>query len=377
MKRRIFFCLVIPVVFALSCGDSDSSKNAPYTGPVEFTPLIATATAPGSDVEVEVPSGLLMDVFIDGLSRKVVIGMLNLYFFLGSPDNSKDLSCSSPETFTYGAGQILYCPEENNIDVKTLDGAYQPLRSNELKMASCHLPNWPTEAPPAIMGLSGNLTAKNRTGMTSVIEQLNPSYLSFSFPKGMTKSGFLQFDKLPEDAAAAFPQIPLVDPGVLEFGYTASPLRIEFYHKGKAHTILRNTEEGLLLETESSIDRVADEFRVGFDTGTTLPIEVFEATPLLSSQVPRKALNPESSASHYDRVLVVFEGESGEEILVDSGDLRLWIGNSPFDRVPTKASIPDNTQQVVILMGINFIGRFDFQFDFDGGRATHITFVER
>ncbi len=131
---------MIPVVFVLGCGDSDNSENTPFTGPIEFTPLIATATAPGSDVEAEVPSGVLMEVFADGLSRKVIVGMGGIY-------------------------------------------------------------------------------------------------------------------------------------------------------------------EG-------------DE-----------------------------ALLPECSASNYDRVLVVCEGESGEEVVVDSSDLRLWIGYSPFAKVPTKASIPDNTQE--------------------------------
>lgn len=102
------FYLLIPVVFVLGCGDSDSSENAPFTGPIELIPLIATATAPGSDVEVEVPSGLLMEVFADGLSRKAVVAMGTIYYFLGSPDNSKDLSCSSPETFTYGTRQSGY-----------------------------------------------------------------------------------------------------------------------------------------------------------------------------------------------------------------------------------------------------------------------------
>ena len=377
MTRWVFLCLLMPAMFLLGCGESGTSGDVPYAGAIEFVPLTGTGTGPDSDVEVEVPTALQMEVFAGGLSRNVIIDTGSIYYFLGSPDNSKDLSCSSPETFTYGSGEAVFCPEKNKVEVKTLEGAYQPLRSNELKMGSCHLNDWPDGAPPAIMGLSGNLTGKNRKGMASMIQQLKPDYLSFSFPEGMTKRGFFQFDKLPEDAAAAFPPIPLVDPGSAEYGYTARPLRVEFWVDGEVHTILRNTVDGVLLETESSIDRVADEFLTFFDTGTTLPIALFDGVSLLGDQVGKAYLMPESSAVGYDSMLVVFEGESGEEIFVESGDLRFWINNSPFAKVPTKAVFSGDVQEFLVVMGLNFIARFDFQFDFERGEATHITFVER
>ena len=122
---------------------------------------------------------------------------------------------------------------------------------------------------------------------------------------------------------------------------------------------------------------IRDRFRTFFDTGTTVPLLMANAVSLLSDQVANAVIEPERSAADYDRVLVFFEGEAGEVVVVDSGDLAFWIDNSPFGKVPTKASIPSDAQALLLVVGLNFLGRFDFQFDFDGGVATSITLVDR
>ena len=373
MKNFLVLGVLLPVMFLAGCGDSATSGDGPFAGRIEFTPDIAKATTSGGEVDVAL--AIELEVFADETPRKVIIDTGSVYYFLASPDNSKDLPCSSPETFSYGSGTSVFCPEEAIVDVKTTEGSYAPLRNQALKMGRSHFEDW--QQTLAIMGLAANLVGENRKSMASMMQQLKPDFLSFSFPDGLTQKGFLQFEELPDDAAAGFPSIPLVDPGPSEYGYTALPLRLEYYSSGKLHTTLSNTEEGVFLETATSIDRVADEFRTFFDTGTTVPLLMANAVSLLSDQVANAVIEPERSAADYDRVLVFFEGEAGEEVVVDSGDLAFWIDNSPFAKVPTKAAIPSDAQALVLVVGLNFLGRFDFQFDFDGGVATSITLVDR
>ena len=59
------------------------------------------------------------------------------------------------------------------------------------------------------------------------------------------------------------------------------------------------------------------------------------------------------------------------------GNPSLRRQESPWAHVLTPEVVPANEQRLTILLGLNFIGLFDFQFEFDQGRAAYVTFFPR
>jgi len=213
--------------------------------------------------------------------------------------------------------------------------------------------------------------------MLPVVHQLEPDYLSFSFPDGLLNPGFFQFNRL-EGAYAGIQRIPLVSPATLEYGYTARFVRMEYYADKELVTAVVNNADGVYIETAETSERIADDFVAFFDTGTTLPIVIIDGgISLLSDRVPESMIFPEEDAPLYDEVVAVFEDEAGFEIMLRSGDVSVWQPENPWARVLTRPPVPDGTKLLVYVLGLNFIGQYDFQFDFIGGKATHVTFMER
>ena len=98
---------------------------------------------------------------------------------------------------------------------------------------------------------------------------------------------------------------------------------------------------------------------------------------LLSDRVSESMILPEDDAPLYNEIVAVFEDEYGLEVRLRSGDVSVWQPENPWAKVLTKPPVPDCTKLLVYVFGLNFIGQYDFQFDFSGGKATHVTFVER
>ena len=68
---------------------------------------------------------------------------------------------------------------------------------------------------------------------------------------------------------------------------------------------------------------------------------------------------------------------AGLDIRLRSGNVSVWQSENPWSRVLTKPPVPKGAKLLVYILGLNFIGQYNFQFDFIGGKATHVTFVER
>jgi len=369
MNKLKIFVWVIFAFFCWGCGDgSDSLDSADplFTGPIAFEPTIIEGLA----VDIQ------MEVFADNEERSVIIDTGSIYYFLGSKDNSQDLPCPSPEHYTYGGGVAFFCPEEMLLEAKDTHGWYDTLFFEKIKMGRAYFAEWP--GPPyAIIGLSANLIGKNREDMLPVIHQLEPDYLSFSFPDGLLNPGFFQFDRL-EGTHAGAQRISLVNPATLEYGYTARFVRIEYYADKELETAVVNKGDGVYIESAETSERIANDLVAFFDTGTTLPIVIIDGDiSLLSDRVAESMILPEDDAPLYDEVVAVFEDESGLEIRLRSGDVSVWQPENPWARVLTKPPVPAGAKLIVYVLGLNFIGQYDFQFDFSGGKATHATFVER
>jgi hypothetical protein len=369
MNKLRILILVIFAFFCWGCGDGSDSldpADSLFTGPIAFEPTIMEGLA----IDIE------MEVFADNEERSVIIDTGSIYYFLGSKDNSQDLPCPSPDSYTYGGGVAFFCPEETLLEVKNILGWYDTLIFEKIKMGRAYFTEWPG-LPYAIIGLSANLIGKNREDMLPVVHQLEPDYLSFSFPDGLTKPGFFQFDRL-EGAYAGVQRIPLVSPGTLDYGYTARLVRIEYYANNELETAVINDIDGVYVETAETSERIADDLMAFFDTGTTVPILIIDGdASLLSDRVPEDMILPENDAPFYDEVVAVFEDDSGFKIRLRSGDVSVWQPENPWARVLTKPPVPDGTKLLVYILGLNFIGQYNFQFDFSDGKATHVTFVER
>jgi len=369
MNKLRILILVIFTFFCWGCGDGSGSLNPAdslFTGPIAFEPNIIEGLA--MDIQ--------MEVFADNEERSVLIDTGSIYYFLGSEDNSQDLPCSSPDNYTYGGGVAFFCPEKMLLEVKDTHGWYDTLFFEKIKMGRAYFTEWP--GPPyAIIGLSANLMGKNRENMLPVVHQLEPDYLSFSFPDGLLNPGFFQFDRL-KGIDAGTQRIPLVSPATLEYGYTARFVRVEYYADEELVAAVINKSDGVYIETAETSERIADDLVSFFDTGTTVPIVIIDGDiSLLSDEVPESIIVPEDDAPLYDEIVAVFEDESGLEIRLGSGDVSVWQPGNPWARVLTKPPVPDGTGLLVYILGLNFIGQYNFQFDFSGGKATHVTFVER
>ena len=370
MNKLRILILVIFTFFCWGCGDGSDPVDPTdwlFTGPIAFEPNISE----GLTMDIQ------MEVFADNEERSVLIDTGSIYYFLGSEDNTQDLPCPSPEHYTYGGGVAFFCPEEMLLEVKDIQGSYETLLPKRIRMGRSYFIEWP--GPPyAIIGLSANLIGKNKEDMLPVIRQLQPDYLSFSFPDGLLNPGFFQFDRLEGDDAGV-QRIPLVSPDTLDYGYTAKPARIEYYDdEQQVVAAIINTGDGVYVETEGTSERIADDLVSFFDTGTTLPIVIIDGDiSLLSDRVPESMILPEDDAPLYDEIVAVFEDEYGFEFRLRSGNVSVWQPENPWARVLTKPPVPDGARLLVYVFGLNFIGQYNFQFDFSDGKATHVTFVKR
>ncbi len=369
MKRISILILIIIAFFCWGCSDSNDAsdrKGSLYTGPIAFTPMITEGLT----------FGIEMAVLADNEERSLIVDTGSIYYFLGSKDNSQDLPCPSPDSYTYGGGVAFFCPEETFLVVKSIFDWYEILIFQRIKMGRAYFTEWP--GPPyGIIGLSANLIGENRENMLPVVHQLEPDHLSFSFPDGLLNPGFFQFDGI-GGADADARRIPLVSPDTLAYGYTARLVRIEYYADEVLEAAVLNNADGVYIVTAETSERIADDLIAFFDTGTTLPVVIFDGDiSLLSDNVPEGIILPEDDAPLYDEVVAVFEDESGSELRLGSGDVSVWQPGNPWARVLTGPPVPDDTGLLVYILGLNFIGHYDFQFDFSGGKATHVTFFER
>lgn len=213
--------------------------------------------------------------------------------------------------------------------------------------------------------------------MSPITEQLAPDHLSFAFPNGLGETGTMRFDAL-EQPTPDGRRIPLVEVPSLGYGYTASLLRIEYFAADALIAMIGAEADGVYYEQGNARTRIADEAFAFFDTGTTVPMLPIDGDiSLLSDETASSLIESESAAPLYDSFRLVFRNALGEELILDSGEVTEWSADNPFARVLTPPAVPAGLSVLTVVAGLNFIGQFDFQFEFDGGVATDVTFIER
>ena len=361
-------------LFAMGCGDDAPAGESLYRGAIPFE------RAGGGDKA----HALQITIEADGSERKAVLDTGSIYYLLASPDNSPQLPCAPPETFTYGVGEAKFCPGDSRLAVKDDQGTFESLWSDELRYGQAYFSDW-AEPALGVLGLAGNLAGENRPDMTLLIDQLAPTHLSFAFPGGWTEPGTLRFGPLAEVGGNAL-NVPLVDPGALGYGYTARFARFEYVIDGSIHTTIETRPDGVYIVSGESSEKIADDFIAFFDTGT--PVPLFAANgdySLLSDEVPKGSLFPAADAPFYDSFNCVFKNDDGAELVLSSGDQAAW--QKPGDaglqaRILTAAAVqaafPSGMSLYAPVLGLPFLAQYDLEFRFgDNGRATHVRFVER
>ncbi len=363
---------------AAGCGDDGPSSEILYQGPIPFE------RAGGSDRA----HALQITIKADGIERKAVLDTGSIYYLLASPDNSDQLPCPAPETFTYGVGEAEFCPGDSHLAVENDGGTFPSLRSGPLRYGQAHFTNW-AEPALGVLGLAGNLAVnppgKNRPGMTPLVDQLFPAHLSFAFPGGWAEPGTLRFGPLPASSGTVL-DVPLVDPGKLGYGYTARFARFEYIVDDAVHTTIETRSDGVYIVSGASSDKIADRFIAFFDTGT--PVPLFAANgdfSLLGDAVPQGSLFPEADAPFYDSFNCVFTSDDGDELVLSSGDQTRW--QKPGDaglqaRILTAAAVskafPNGMSLYAPVIGLPFLARYNLEFRFGlDHRATHARFLVR
>jgi len=188
----------------------------------------------------------------------------------------------------------------------------------------------------------------------------------------------MSFDELPNQRAAGVPQIPLVSPGSLGYGYTANVRRMEFLAKGAIAASIVFEPGGVYLENGSTRDRIADRHLAFFDTGTPLPIVFSNGDiSLLGDNVTAGDIGTRTTGRRYDEVRVVFDDSSGNAVTISTSNLAPFMNNNPSALVPTKAEFPAGMKLLATVVGYPILSEYDLQIDFDNGAAKTIRFASR
>ena len=364
--------------FGCSSNNTADGDVEIHTGPLTLIPNM--------DGDAMWPVAIWGRLWRDGASRPVFLDTGSVYYFVAPTSNPPDeLPCDKPQNFTYGGGGAEYCPVDGTLEMVDSEGTRTAISSEEIRYGDAYFTEWST-SPYAILGLSGNRVGENQGGLKTITEQLRPEFMSFEWPDGRQNPGNFQFAPLDRPPGSG-KTLPLVNPTTLGYGYTARFDRVDFIIDSEVHTSVVNrydakeaSDQGVYLIIEG-VDqgKIADDFISFFDTGTSVPFDWGNGDySLLGKDVQKGNVTPSSSAPFYDSFTLMFTDANGEKVFMRSGsqmDFRSWSNQV---NLITKAALPEGMKLAYSVLGLNFIGMWDFQFDYDeDGRATTITFYDR
>ena len=358
--------LALSTALTTACTGSDDPAPTPSTTVTESTLKLNPQIVEGAVYSVEIS----LEYEDNKFTAMVDTGSP---YSLFKSDNIKaaELDCDPVLYFHYGSGNSKFCPEDRTLKILGKDGEVVPWTTAPLTVGASNNIN--------IVGVTGNLDpATNRPGMTSTIEQTQPQALSFRWPRGLSESGDMRFAPLsnPGTQVAA---IDLVDPGALSYGYTGTLVRLEYLQGDDVHTSLQQTEDGVSWVRGDRTAKVADSMLAFFDTGTTIPnVMVNGDISLMGDQVNIKesAALPGKNAPRYDGLRLVLSNAAGDEQTLTASQ---WpaLAEQGATGIPQPEDFPQDISQLVAVAGLNFIGRYDLQFNFTDGRAESLQFFER
>lgn len=312
--------------------------------------------------------GLLADVTVDGVQLPHALVDTGSPYAMASTKHE----CAQQQQFFYGSGPVSYCPTDGEYALARPDGSKDlldvPLRYGATDSFD-------------LIGLTGNVDpARNQPAMTSVLEQLRPEAMTFTFPDGERADGELSFAPY-TGAGVEIADVQLRDPGVLGYGFVSELRRLEYLVDGEVHTTIETRADGVWLRSARQNRRVADEFLAFFDTGTTAPSLLMMANvPLTAPDVASNnpELVPPSRVQLFDGLRMTFADVDGREVsLTQSEWPRLGDEGAIPLRIPRTQDIPPTTRTLVDVTGLNFLARYDFEFTYSDGVATDLKFFSR
>lgn len=357
--ERIWARTVVVAVALLVLGSCTSSKTGLPDAPLRLRPDVAAGQHHASHV--------VLTLVVDGKQLGVELDTGSIYWFLTA---SGDLTCPDPATFTWGSGSATFCEQTAPLEVVAPDGSTVEVHP-ALKMGEAKF----TDDFPPIIGFSANMQGKNVGGLEPVVDQLEPDVLSFRFPGGPMEDGVAQFSPLPADALRGVTPVPLVDPGSLKYGYTSNIFRVDFIAQNEVKASIITEPDGVYLETDGNRTQIAETNLAFFDTGATEPyVPVNGDISLMSDRVGDAVIFPKGKEP-YDEVRYTLDAGDGKQVVLSNDQIRSYGTGAPGLAVPTAEDYPSGMKQLTTVVGLGTLGGYDFQFDFEDGRATQARFI--
>ena len=271
----------------------------------------------------------------DARQARAEVDTGSIYAFVGTPGD--ELTCQSPSRFHWGAGYAEFCPRTAPLKAISMDGTIVELHP-ALRMGEATFHEW--LGPDAIIGLSANMSGANIGGLEPVIQQLNPEVMSFRFPNGPMNDGVMQFAPLSSDQLRGSRAVPLVDPGSLEYGYTANISRVDFLVANEIKASIMAGPDGVYLKRDGTRSRIAEKNLAFFDTGATEPyVPLNGDISLLSDRVSEAVIFPKGNEP-YDEVRFTLDVGADHQVVLSNKQIRSYGTGEPGLALPTAADFP-------------------------------------
>lgn len=311
---------------------------------------------------------------IGGNISSLIIDTGSVYLF--TETFGPAINCNTYQRYTYGLGAAYYVPTTvDEFFFGTPETTFFAPVDTPMNIGQGNL----VLVESSIAGLAGNLIQENHENMTSVIQQLKPEHLSFSFAEGLENGGTMSFAPLTgqtEDPIA----IPLVSPGTFGYGYTSIIQKIAFFEADatEPHTEIETTDNGVIFRSEGSETKVAERLISFFDTGTTVPALLVQGDiSLLGGEVSNSLIAPPADAPAFAKLEVTFTDTTGATKTMTQDYTEIAQKVPSLVGITPASAIPEGLDSLVVVMGLNFIGHYNFQIDFSQpGVAETITFFE-
>ncbi len=362
---------------ANSLGPDAAQTDATAAPKIPFSAVI------GADNQV---TGIVANMWQDFGIRQIILDTGSPYFLAPRSPNEPKQECEEEHSLQFiQGGSATYCPGTSALDLVNDSGNPSAFGKGPLVAGVGTFTGTPTNG---ILGLACNVTGQNQPDMVPTIYQLEPSVLSFAFPDGAASPGTFTAAPLSGTYAAKH-EVSLRDPShTLGFGYVARIVKIEFKSGGKVMQTLLNdmqspkeSERGIWFIDSAGKKQLlffSGTLAAFIDTGLGPPISLRDGTAsLFGDQVASGIHEGSDTTGTFDSFTLTLEGTDGSDIVLDSGDLST-LSDTGWSRNLFEYRSLLNVAQIYVVLGLNFLAKWDLEFGFQNGRcAKSVTFAER
>lgn len=391
--------LLLLLIYMTGCKPLLTAKNVPSVKSPGF--ILQPAIRDGNTIFIAIEA----EPLFAGAATKMQVDTGSPYTFVGAANNNMTLPCPVAQqgTYQYGAGNVIYCNELGQLKCLQ-DSGFVAFGAQPFHYGQALFFDWYIQ--PGIMGVAANFGSHIQSrSLTPTIEQIKPAYLSFQWPDGLLKNGYMTFSALQNQQQPI--TIGLDDPGALGYGYTANIQEIRYFTDANSqnwNTRIIKTPTGVFLQKSGNSyqTRIASTMNGYFDTGTTSAFAPFNGDiDLLGSDTGFGYMKLKTSVN-YKKVEVDFKQADGSISTLSAEDFgpletnSIANGDTSF-QIPTASLIDDylasitstlpgalaiknkgKIDQLTFAIGLNFIGQYNFSFQFaPTGRALKALFYTR